>query len=143
MGSFASFPNSDFNSLKKRTEKGVLSDMSSSTARVECRICHGEDLDSNMEVPCSCRGTLKYAHRACLQSWCNEKGNTMCEICNQPFKPDYTATPRVRHYGRLPSLLRGARIIPRRHYNDRPNPFTARFREQNRNEENGNGSSNS
>nr|GMD72484.1 E3 ubiquitin-protein ligase MARCH3-like [Ipomoea batatas] len=93
--------------------------MSSSTTRVECRICHGEDLDSNMEVPCSCRGTLK------------------------PFKPDYTATPRVRHYGRLPSLLRGARIIPRRHYNDRPNPFTARFREQNRNEQNGNGSSNS
>nr|GMD66011.1 E3 ubiquitin-protein ligase MARCH2 [Ipomoea batatas] len=80
MGSFASFQTAI--SLKKRTEKGVLSDMSSSTTRVECRICHGEDLDSNMEVPCSCRGTLK------------------------PFKPDYTATPRVRHYGRLPSLLR-------------------------------------
>nr|GMD63308.1 E3 ubiquitin-protein ligase MARCH3-like [Ipomoea batatas] len=113
--------------------------MSSSTTRVECRICHGEDLDSNMEVPCSCRGTLKYAHRALRKE-------TLCvrsADCNQPFKPDYTTTPRVRHYGRLPSLLRGARIIPRRHYNDRPNPFTARFREQNGNEQNGNGSSNS
>nr|GMD72482.1 E3 ubiquitin-protein ligase MARCH8-like [Ipomoea batatas] len=62
MGSFASFPNSDFNSLKKRTEKGVLESKSadmSSSKMVECRICHDEDLDSTMETPCSCRGTLK------------------------------------------------------------------------------------
>nr|GMD60096.1 E3 ubiquitin-protein ligase MARCH8-like [Ipomoea batatas] len=58
----------------------------SSSKMVECRICHDEGLDSTMETPCSCRGTLKYAHRACLQSWCNEKGNTMCEICNQVIK---------------------------------------------------------
>lgn len=25
----------------------------------ECRICHDEDEESNMEVPCFCRGTLK------------------------------------------------------------------------------------
>ncbi|XP_019160705.1 PREDICTED: E3 ubiquitin-protein ligase MARCH3-like [Ipomoea nil] len=105
--------------------------MSSSTMRVECRICRGEDLDSNMEVPCSCRGTLKYAHRGCVQSWCNKKGDTVCEICNQPFQPDYTAPPPpVRRYGSLPSLLRGGTIVPRRHSSNRPNPFTARIREQ-------------
>ena len=26
---------------------------------VECRICHDEDEDSNMETPCSCCGSLK------------------------------------------------------------------------------------
>lgn len=52
---------------------------------VECRICHDEDEDSNMEIPCSCRGSLKYAHRRCVQKWCNEKGNTICEICQQVF----------------------------------------------------------
>lgn len=26
---------------------------------VDCRICHDEDLDSNMETPCSCSGSLK------------------------------------------------------------------------------------
>lgn len=25
----------------------------------ECRICHDEDEESNMETPCSCRGSLK------------------------------------------------------------------------------------
>lgn len=25
----------------------------------DCRICHDEDEDSNMEIPCSCRGSLK------------------------------------------------------------------------------------
>ncbi|KAK6798221.1 hypothetical protein RDI58_005923 [Solanum bulbocastanum] len=57
----------------------------------ECRICHDGDDDSNMEVPCSCRGTLKYAHRKCVQRWCTEKGDIICEICHQNFTPDYTA----------------------------------------------------
>lgn len=26
---------------------------------VQCRICHDEDEDSNMDTPCSCSGTLK------------------------------------------------------------------------------------
>lgn len=26
---------------------------------------------------------LQYAHRRCVQRWCNEKGDTMCEICHQ------------------------------------------------------------
>lgn len=25
----------------------------------QCRICHDEDLDSNMETPCSCSGSVK------------------------------------------------------------------------------------
>ncbi|KAJ6999239.1 hypothetical protein NC653_010044 [Populus alba x Populus x berolinensis] len=36
-------------------------------------------LNMNMEIPCSCRGSLKYDHRKCVQRWCNEKGNTICE----------------------------------------------------------------
>ncbi|XP_010552011.1 PREDICTED: uncharacterized protein LOC104822461 isoform X2 [Tarenaya hassleriana] len=58
---------------------------------VQCRICHDEDEDSNMETPCSCSGSLKFAHRKCIQRWCNEKGDTVCEICLQQFKHGYTA----------------------------------------------------
>ncbi|CAJ1939347.1 unnamed protein product [Sphenostylis stenocarpa] len=50
---------------------------------VECRICQEEDQVQAMEAPCSCNGTLKFAHRKCIQRWCNKKGNTICEICNQ------------------------------------------------------------
>ncbi|EFJ17853.1 hypothetical protein SELMODRAFT_420589 [Selaginella moellendorffii] len=52
----------------------------------ECRICLEEDEAGNLEIPCSCCGSLKYAHRKCVQCWCNEKGDTICEICQQPFK---------------------------------------------------------
>ncbi|KAL5582620.1 hypothetical protein UlMin_015062 [Ulmus minor] len=69
---------------------------SSSSKLEECRICHDEDEDSNMDTPCSCRGSLKYAHRKCVQRWCNEKGDIICEICQQQFKPGYTA---LFHYG--------------------------------------------
>ncbi|CAL5399393.1 unnamed protein product [Camellia sinensis] len=55
---------------------------------IECRICQDEDEDSNMETPCSCYGSLKYVHRRCIQRWCNKKGDSVCEICHQPFKPD-------------------------------------------------------
>ncbi|URD90115.1 hypothetical protein MUK42_34286 [Musa troglodytarum] len=86
-------------SVGRRTPSGKL---------VECRICQEDDQDSNMEIPCSCCGSLKYAHRVCIQRWCNEKGNTMCEICLQQFKPGYTALPKLFHYGRAPMNFRGS-----------------------------------
>ncbi|KAK6931240.1 Zinc finger, RING-CH-type [Dillenia turbinata] len=49
----------------------------------ECRICQEEDRINNLEAPCGCSGSLKYAHRKCVQHWCNEKGNITCEICHQ------------------------------------------------------------
>ncbi|MCD7473244.1 hypothetical protein HAX54_014961 [Datura stramonium] len=60
---------------------------------VECRICQEEDSAKNLEIPCSCSGSLKYAHRKCVQRWCNEKGDIICEICHQPYQPGYTAPP--------------------------------------------------
>ncbi|KGN57446.1 E3 ubiquitin-protein ligase MARCH2 isoform X2 [Cucumis sativus] len=72
---------------------------------VQCRICHDEDDGSKMETPCSCCGSLKYAHRKCIQRWCNEKGDTICEICHQDFKPGYTSPPPVFYYGDINSPI--------------------------------------
>ncbi|ESW30645.1 hypothetical protein PHAVU_002G170900 [Phaseolus vulgaris] len=59
----------------------------------ECRICQEEDSINNLETPCSCSGSLKYAHRKCVQHWCNEKGDIICEICHKSYEPGYTAPP--------------------------------------------------
>ncbi|XP_052168042.1 uncharacterized protein LOC127784734 isoform X2 [Oryza glaberrima] len=61
---------------------------------VECRICQEEDSIKNLESPCACTGSLKYAHRACVQRWCNEKGDVTCEICHEPYEHGYTAPTR-------------------------------------------------
>ncbi|KAI5079479.1 hypothetical protein GOP47_0004958 [Adiantum capillus-veneris] len=58
----------------------------------ECRICQEEEDPSRLEIPCDCSGTLKYAHRECVQRWCNEKGDTICEICLQPYKQGYSVS---------------------------------------------------
>lgn len=58
-----------------------------------CRICLEEDLLSNLEQPCSCSGSMQSAHRACLQSWIDEKGDRVCEICKQPFKGAWRPPP--------------------------------------------------
>jgi len=63
-------------------------------AMAECRICQEEDSLNNLESPCACSGSLKYAHRKCVQHWCNEKGDITCEICHQPYQSGYTAPPR-------------------------------------------------
>ncbi|KAL3636020.1 hypothetical protein CASFOL_020567 [Castilleja foliolosa] len=96
------------------------SELASSSPRklVECRICQDEDMDSSMESPCSCSGSLKYAHRKCVQRWCNEKGDTICEICHQQFKPGYTAPPPIFCIGGLPVNLRGNWQIDRRDLNN-------------------------
>ncbi|XP_021845546.1 uncharacterized protein [Spinacia oleracea] len=60
----------------------------------ECRICQEEDDDTSLESPCACNGTLKFAHRKCIQKWCNKKGDITCEICNQVFTPNYTLPPK-------------------------------------------------
>lgn len=60
---------------------------------IECRICQEEDSIKNLEVPCACNGSLKFAHRKCVQRWCNEKKDIICEICHQPYKSGYTAPP--------------------------------------------------
>ncbi|KAL9262387.1 putative E3 ubiquitin ligase SUD1 [Drosera capensis] len=61
---------------------------------VECRICQEEDSVNNLEDPCACCGSLKFAHRKCVQKWINEKGNATCEICHQPYKSGYTVPSR-------------------------------------------------
>lgn len=40
-------------------QKRNLEDEMQALKMVECRICHDEDLEFNMEVPCSCSGSLK------------------------------------------------------------------------------------
>ncbi|XP_075641370.1 uncharacterized protein LOC142613070 isoform X2 [Castanea sativa] len=70
-----------------------VDDLKSNYAFSYCRICHEEELQSckSLEAPCACSGTVKFAHRDCIQRWCNEKGNTTCEICLQKYEPGYTA----------------------------------------------------
>ncbi|KAJ0914123.1 putative E3 ubiquitin-protein ligase MARCH [Helianthus annuus] len=66
-----------------------------------CRICHEAEFESckSLESPCSCSGTVKFAHRDCVQRWCDEKGNTNCEICLQKFEPGYSAsTPSKQNH---------------------------------------------
>ncbi|KAG2330901.1 hypothetical protein Bca52824_002081 [Brassica carinata] len=73
----------------------IIDETKSSKLRISrCRICHEEEAESFFEVPCACSGTVKFAHRDCIQRWCNEKGNTTCEICLQVYRHGYTAIPK-------------------------------------------------
>ncbi|XP_051118944.1 uncharacterized protein LOC127243114 [Andrographis paniculata] len=79
-----------------------------------CRICHEEEFESckALEVPCACSGTVKFAHRDCVQRWCDEKGNTVCEICLQKFEPGYTSPPKKTQLIATTITIRETLVVP-------------------------------
>ncbi|KAK9925071.1 hypothetical protein M0R45_033412 [Rubus argutus] len=78
---------------EEMTNEASSSSSSSSTVLCsECRICQVEDSTDQMEAPCRCNGTLKFAHRDCIQQWINSRYKTTCEICNQPYEGGYRVT---------------------------------------------------
>ncbi|XP_059645720.1 uncharacterized protein LOC132287204 isoform X1 [Cornus florida] len=90
-------PSTSGNAIKEVREHDVADEEEPLIESVECRICQDEDSMRNMEIPCACSGSLKSAHRKCVQRWCNEKGDITCEICHQPYQRGYTAPPPAPH----------------------------------------------
>ncbi|CAI9767859.1 unnamed protein product [Fraxinus pennsylvanica] len=91
--------------------------MASTTNCVDvAEICHEQEFETskNLEAPCACSGTVKFAHRDCIQRWCNEKGNTTCEICLQKFEPGYTAPSKKAQLVDTTLIIIGSSEVPRR-----------------------------
>ncbi|KAJ3686150.1 hypothetical protein LUZ61_015314 [Rhynchospora tenuis] len=84
----------------------------------QCRICHEEEPEcsTSMESPCACFGSLQFAHRECVQRWCDEKGSTVCEICLQNFEPGYTVPPKISQPVDVAVTIRGSLDVPRQTY---------------------------
>lgn len=88
----------------------------------QCRICHEEEDEgfatTDMESPCACAGSLKYAHRGCVQRWCDEKGSTLCEICLQNYEPGYTVPPKKARLAHVAVTIRESLEVPRLDYEE-------------------------
>ncbi|KAF3436535.1 hypothetical protein FNV43_RR23627 [Rhamnella rubrinervis] len=93
-----------------------VQDLKSNYGISYCRICHEGEFENSksLETPCACSGTVKFAHRDCIQRWCNEKGNTTCEICLQNYEPGYTAPPKKSQLIDAAVTIRESLQIPRR-----------------------------
>ncbi|TKY52462.1 E3 ubiquitin ligase SUD1 [Spatholobus suberectus] len=93
----------------------LVDDLRSLSGISRCRICHEEEFESSksLEAPCACSGTVKFAHRDCIQIWCNEKGNTTCEICLQQYEPGYTAVPKKSQIADAAMTIRDSLQISR------------------------------
>ncbi|KAK7278185.1 hypothetical protein RJT34_23210 [Clitoria ternatea] len=93
----------------------LVDDLRSLSGISRCRICHEEEFETpkSLEAPCACSGTVKFAHRDCIQRWCNEKGNTTCEICLQQYEPGYTAIPKKSQIADAAMTIRDSLQISR------------------------------
>ena len=55
----------------------------------ECRICLESDDTEELFSPCKCKGSLKFVHRSCLESWRVSNNTTSlnrCELCNYEYR---------------------------------------------------------
>lgn len=70
----------------------VTSDQQSDLNELEekfCRICKDDDSEIKLVEPCNCKGSIAYAHSACLQKWIESKAEESalkCEICKTPYR---------------------------------------------------------
>lgn len=46
---------------------------------VVCRICREDDARP-LFYPCKCRGSIKYVHAECLESWLRMSKKVQCEV---------------------------------------------------------------
>lgn len=87
----------------------------SSSMLQECRICLSADNQDDLVQPCSCDGTVKYAHLECLKSWVQERQQLECELCGKPYKsnvkqhltPLIDSSSRRLRYSRLENSVTG------------------------------------
>ncbi|XP_078438726.1 RING/FYVE/PHD zinc finger superfamily protein isoform X3 [Wolffia australiana] len=106
--------------MKAEIPSSVSSSVSSSSppGRV-CRICLEEEEEGEsgavMEAPCGCSGTAEFAHRDCVQRWCDEKGNAVCEICRRRFEPGYVVAKK-KALVEVGVTIRESLEVPRRNY---------------------------
>jgi RING-variant domain len=49
---------------------------------MECRICFGDESEGRLISPCLCKGSMKYVHADCLDTWRHSSTNAFYE-CNQ------------------------------------------------------------
>ncbi|CAL5222463.1 g4831 [Coccomyxa viridis] len=77
-----------------------------------CRMCLEDASSGYLVAPCSCSGSLQWAHPACIQTWINEKGNKTCEICRQPYKGVYMDPPIKAAPIGSAAMMRGVALVP-------------------------------
>ena len=49
-----------------------------------CRICRGQE--GYLMTPCSCSGSMQYAHRSCMLVWIVRQKTTKCDVCRLQFR---------------------------------------------------------
>ena len=51
-----------------------------------CRICHeGHNEDDPLYHPCLCKGSIRYIHEKCLNTWLQHHKSARCEVCKHAF----------------------------------------------------------
>lgn len=63
-----------------------------------CKVCRSDESDGPLFYPCACKGSIRYVHDKCLQTWISHSKSTSCEVCKCTYKfaPLYkSGTPNV------------------------------------------------
>jgi len=64
-----------------------------------CRICHGGDEEGRLFSPCRCKGSMKYVHIQCLNSWrissANSSSYFQCDTCHYKYHFQRTSISKL------------------------------------------------
>ena len=61
-----------------------------------CRYCHQSVPAADLVSPCGCKGSVAFAHHACVQKWISTKktrSSLSCEVCGEIWRGDFDIPP--------------------------------------------------
>ena len=66
---------------------------------MECRICFNGQSEGRLITPCLCKGTMRYIHMSCLQTWRSQsvRAYAYCNQCLYPYESYRIKTMLVLH----------------------------------------------
>eukprot|EP00879_Flechtneria_rotunda_P001470 GHRR01001624.1.p1 GENE.GHRR01001624.1~~GHRR01001624.1.p1 ORF type:complete len:321 (+),score=117.97 GHRR01001624.1:244-1206(+) len=104
--------------LKQHLSSTAADTFSSPEQLIECRICLATDNRQDLLQPCSCTGTVQYAHMECLKAWVSERGSLECELCGKQYKDSIKQQLeplvdawRSQHQQRRPRVASGDAVL--------------------------------
>ncbi|XP_037564774.1 E3 ubiquitin-protein ligase MARCHF9-like [Dermacentor silvarum] len=71
------------------------SSVGTGSANRVCRICYqsGNEERGPLVAPCSCKGSIGFTHKPCLEHWLRQRNTDQCNVCLAKFNIRRTPAP--------------------------------------------------
>lgn len=89
--------------IKLEIDSEIDSETETDIGEAECRICLENNSEEELISICGCKGSIKYVHKSCIESWINSFppnhiNHLKCQLCKDHYNFDVLDVNTQIHY---------------------------------------------